>query len=686
MNIALFNRNNKESQYKINGDSYVFGTKEYLHRTAFLNVESFVKSRIEQLTLTNEVDWDTNQNNWQIGTMTGYAWCSVFPKNAPSKKILALNLTIHSDSLFTGFLPDWKDYKSIESYGLLLSIFKQHLKEFSIEFKDDLEKYPQLKVWDGINNYGRYSLFELSQNYPWYLDYWYGFDMIQFVIKNEEIVVNPMLISEYFDIGFNLFSGLFEGVNRDYMNMLNDEFDIQLYEKEICERLSDIIPILNNYGLFSDQPISVEESDGLDVEKKGNIRGSTSLGFFMVSYREKIKGYPLVLQFVIKQDYQKNKLLFQIQVSSAGYLEEEIHRPIESVLENMTEIEWDDAAVYWIRSRWLLTKEIDSISTFDPCSIAEKFLKELSHRSSRAYADFKGLKFYEPTIEPYLHKSDDLLDALSVSLTEIFSNQIYKERNLMKGCRYIDYVYSKKKVTHWLGWGLEYRDSGLYATVILNVKDTIKGVHFVEPMNKFTEENELWKIDMLSDTSNAIEPYWIFNSLSEQNLRTSSDWNRNYTAKQAKIDNEKYFWCPKQNDDKQWFQIQLPEVKEIKELKIQGAPHGKTFIKKFNLRYSLDGKNWITLEHLEGLSSGNETNIVAFEKKIHASYLRIEPYEFEGYPGLRIDVLVADIAPSKIELSATYLVDSVDKLDQYLSFTEEKIRAVKTFFQQILGF
>ncbi|MFN5911147.1 MAG: discoidin domain-containing protein, partial [Bacteroidota bacterium] len=420
-------------------------------------------------------------------------------------------------------------------------------------------------------------------------------------------------------------------------------------------------------------------------ESSENLSGSVQLGFFKVGYREKVKGYPLVLQFVIKQDYLNDKLSFQIQVCTAGYLEEEVHRPIEIVLEKMQNFEWENSTVHWIRSKWLLVHEIDSIANFDASVLAEKFLHEFSQRCAVAHADFKGLRFVEPAIEKQRLTGSELLDNITVSFSSVFSNQIYKERNMMKGCRYIDYVYSNKKVTHWLGWGLEYNESQLNAIVLFSVSDTIKGAHLVDIADLFIKENPDWK-QSIPDDQSTVEPLWIFNSLPEQNLKCSSEWNRNYSAKYAQIDNEKRYWCPKHNDDKQWIQIQLPALKEIKRLKIQGAPHGKNFIQKFNLAYSIDGKTWQKIDQIEALSSGDETKEIVFDQTIRALYLKIEPTEFVGYPGLRMDVQVMDVMPSKMELITRMPIINDESFEDFTRFIEDNVKSFQNYFKAHIGF
>jgi hypothetical protein len=120
-----------------------------------------------------------------------------------------LHISLYSDgSAAIGYLPDWKDYKGLENYGLLLSIYVNHLKAFANEYETDLKKYPNLVVWDGLNNNRHYSFTDSIKKFPWFYDHIYGFDQIQFVYNAQEIVSNPSILIEGFDISFNLFNGL----------------------------------------------------------------------------------------------------------------------------------------------------------------------------------------------------------------------------------------------------------------------------------------------------------------------------------------------------------------------------------------------------------------------------------------------------------------------------------------------
>lgn len=689
-NISLFNRFAKESLFKIKEDSYTYGTKEFYHRNSFLAVENFVKSRLDKLVFDTTSIWVTKQNNWQIGAMTGYAWCSVFPQNAPSKKILALNLTIHHDSIFTGFLPDWKDYKTLENYGLLQNVFRQHLKEFTNEYKSDLEKFPQLKVWDSINNLGYYSLFELSQNHVWYFDYLYGFDMIQFVIKNNEIHENPMLVSEYFDIGFNLFSGLFEGVNRDYLNLLQNKFEIQTKEQIITKKLRDLVVVIENYGLVAEKnnesQINTRNEDNngetVIINEESDltedfVKGSSKNGSFSVTFQAKEKGYPLLIQFKIDQNFLDNKLDFIIQVSCAGYSQEESHLDVEKVLESMKKLTFENATFHFMRSKLVMVLQIQEIENFNPTEATNFFLFEFSNRCAFSYATFLDLKIYNPKIQEFEEDAALILDEFLAINSSLFSNQIYKERNWMKGYRFIDYVYSNKTVTHWLGWGLEFKEEQLYAGIIFHVKDSLKGAFLKEQMERLASDNSEWKY-IVKGKSEEAESKWGFENIDSLKLSASTEYNRNYMAKHAFPTNKKTFWCAAKKDNEQWLQIDFSEPNEMLALKILGAPHEKTYTTVFNLLHSIDGKNWETIPNIRALDKGDDIKIIDFSNPITVKLIRLQPVEFVGWPCFRVDVEIRRIVPSKIELQWLLPVSNISEFKNVINEMPTKIVEIKS--------
>jgi hypothetical protein len=657
--INLFNKLNKESQYKITGDSHTVGTKEYNHRTAFHSVATFTKNRIAALSVDQSDYWQINQNNWQIGAMTGYAWCSIFPKNSVFGKVLSLHISLYpSGDVATGFLPDWKDYGLIANYGLLKSLFRSHIAEFLRTYADDLKKFPDLKLWDWDTNDSAYSFLESYDLHPWFYQFVYNFESIHFYLRAQETYQNPLAIRDSFDISYNLFSELFEEIQRDYLNILGAPFQLITNETVALQKMAVCKAILSRYNLN-------------DFEMKG----SGLDGDLILELQEKVKGYPIVLKVLISQDHLNDTLYFQIIVKCSGYYEAEYHEKLERILMKLQNLELDNSSIHFMRSCYFINTQIEDLANFDPELILAQFLDNFSKLCAYNYIEFMGMQVLDDAFTMDCQTLVPLIDHLSTYASGYLKNQVIKERNVMKGYRFLDYVYSNKKVTHWLGWGLIRQDELNYAAVIFHLNDTIAGAHFLEQLEKITTNSTIWKINSQGVALTNEASQWIYQQIDPKGLNSSSNWNRNYSAQHAQIDNEKQYWCAKTKDDKQWISFELENLVELSKIRIQGAPHGRFFIRTFELLYSVDKKNWTTLSLQTGLNNGTETKDIELETTIVTQYLKIIPKDFEGNPGLRIDFWASPVLAKQLEVQALFelsqFTDAAVLRDQMITCLDE---------------
>jgi hypothetical protein len=690
-NIYQFNKNNSESQYKITGDSYQYGTKEYWHRSAFQAVDQFVQSRLEKLALTDETEWDTKQNNWQIGVMTSYAWCSAFPKKAVSLRILSLHFSLYADrTAAIGFLPDWKDYKLLEKYGLMLDIFCRHLKDFAVEYENELKKYNNLYLWDGVNNRPLHSFSEMMKSNEWYFLHMYGFDQIQFYYSAKEIENNPAVLLEGFDIVFNLFGGLFEKVNRDYVNLLNDTTEIETREEAVIKKLKDLIPLLADYGLTTAEAAVASENRDEENNQEGHsgidsqgLKGSCQLGFFALEFKEKIKGYPVLLRFQFRQNYLTGKLNFNTIISVAGEAETSIHLPAEQVLSKLTEHAFSGCEAHHYKGKYILNFEVEDITEFDPTPIVFEFMNAFTLLLAEQKLDILGIKIHDPRFETQKEQINQMLDVMQLNVSPHFSNQIYKERNIMKGKRHIDYVYSNKKVTHYLGWGTELTQTDLQDILVFHVKDTIKGAHLVQLMQDFVKERPEWSYSE-TESADREEARWLGESMREMELSASSEYNRNYAARHAIIDNPNNYWCAKIKDNKQWFQVKLKETAEVTSIKLQGSAKHNSFIKQFDLMFSINGKEWKTLPGITGLESTDQEKEIILEKPVKAAFIRITPIDFNGFPALRLDIKKRNLTAGSAELY--YRCPGNTGEGNSMQVIQKHIEVFLPYFRNYIGF
>jgi len=690
MGMSSLRKHTKESIYKIKEDSYVFGTKEYWHRTAFNDLENFVKIRLKKIAI-DELTWDTNQNNWQIGAMTSYAWCTIYPKNLATKKILALHISLYSDgSAAIGYLPDWKDYKGLENYGLLLSVFVNHLKSFAKEYEVDLNRYPNLVLWDGLNNNKYYSFTDSMKKFPWFYEHMYGFDQIQFIYTAKEIISNPSILIDGFDITFNLFNGLFEGINRDYLNMLNIVFLINTEEKSIRKRLTELEPIFANFGLCETQEDdkeknTIEEEDGVQEERLDSeentistdgLKGSAYIGYLAREFRSKVKGYPLLISFQIKQDYFTNKLNYLINISCAGYLQPDIHLTVERVLESMQDLKFENTTFYFKRSKFLVVMPIDDIHSFDASPLTSYFLEIFAARCSNALVPFLGLKIHAPIIDQLQPYMIHTLEETKNSIADLFRNELKVERNWKRNCRFVDYVYGSKSMPNWVGWGFEWRNSQLYAGLIFHVRNSIKGDSLKQQMELISAENTGWEFHVVGE-EDPVDPEWILNDVNSYKFSASTEHSKPHTALHALMSNKKTYWAAKVKNSEQWWQVETKEPMLFSKLKFTGSPHGNSHMELFNLSFSMDGTTWQTIQNIEGISNGFDIKEITFEEAFSARFIRINPIKFIGWPGFRIDFFAKKIMPNQIELQWLNQVNNDVEIEQIFNEIPSKISELK---------
>jgi hypothetical protein len=364
-------------------------------------------------------------------------------------------------------------------------------------------------------------------------------------------------------------------------------------------------------------------------------------------------------------------------ISCAGYLEPTLHGRIERILESMLDLEFPTLSMHFLRSKLVAILPIENIETCDLREVTYFLLNEFSARCALNYTPFQSLKVHHSTMDLYEPQTVELLNELMPRISTLFSNGITRERNWMKGYRFLDYVYSGKGVAHWLGWGMEWQQDQMMAGVVLHVGDSLKGAQLMEQMQNKANNDSAWKFVSKGEAA-LNDPHWILSNSSAL-FTSSSDHKQNHKAHHALISNEKTFWCAAKQDDKQWWQVELPEAMSVSQLVLKGAPHGKSYVTRFHLMYSVDKKNWQTLSDFEGLNDGLSTLELTFESAFNAKFIKIIPVTFVGLPGFRVDFWGKKIVPSKIELQHWIPVNNEKELAEAAAEFEHKIKEIKAF-------
>ena len=666
--LKLFNSLSKESFFNTTpGYSEIFNTKEFWHKNAFIDIQNYVEDQLQKLTISSDTDlWETKINNWQQGNLTGYIWCSIYRNDLLAGRMLSLHFGVSKDaSIMTGLLPDWKDFKNLQYPGLFQSIFKNCLKDFVIEYRENLINYPSLKVWDGKNMRGKHTLVEILDNYPWFYEFGYQMDEINFNTTIEEIYNDPFCFIEHFDIIFNLFNGLFEVIDREYRYLLKQNFSLESIESKSIEKLESLIPTCLNYGL------SFQNSD---------IQGSGIEGRVYLEIEQTIKSYPVIFNVGFHQNYQTNQIYFKIEISCGGNFEPEFHQLLGNVLETFKEWEFENSHAYFIPSRLFIVTEIDEIESFDACKIVEKLLNDFTLQCATNDLQLFNLKLNTPEIELHQSKIDQQLEGLMPTIQTLSSNKIYTIRNWMKKLRYVDSVYSNKITPHNLSWGLEQKNNQLNVGVILAIENAHKGAEITDKVIRFNELYPTTECTSLLDNSKQ-DGIWLEDTIT-QYLQASSN-KKGSGVNQAAINNSGA-WCADSKEKNAWIELNLNEPVFFLRLKIQGAPNGNYAPKEIKISYSFDGKNWNEYNTFQINIEENQIQEIQFPSII-AKFLRISITDFNNSPGLRLDACIKRIEPTRVELKWMQPLENLNELDTSFATIPEKISIIKEFFKQSIG-
>jgi len=180
------------------------------------------------------------------------------------------------------------------------------------------------------------------------------------------------------------------------------------------------------------------------------------------------------------------------------------------------------------------------------------------------------------------------------------------------------------------GWYTSELDTGFISYV--NIYHMIIDVD--GDYNEFSPEEYATEEEDESDSS------WIVNELDDSAFSSSSDWNRNHSAKFARFDSKPKFanWSAKKNELGEWIQLDLGEEKKIKSVRIQGRHNYPQWVTKYNLWVGNDLSNWTKFEDITGTSGQDESSEFTFPELIQGQYLRFLPTEWVDHISMRVDV------------------------------------------------
>jgi hypothetical protein len=138
---------------------------------------------------------------------------------------------------------------------------------------------------------------------------------------------------------------------------------------------------------------------------------------------------------------------------------------------------------------------------------------------------------------------------------------------------------------------------------------------------------------------------WIVHELADTAFSSSSDFNRNHTAKLCRLNSGiagKANWSAKTNDTNQWLQVDLGAVESLVAVAIQGRHNLDQWVTNFNIQWSSDLQNWGMIENVNGVQDRNSISIFYLPQEALARYVRFIPMEWHNHISMRVDVAIAE--------------------------------------------
>ncbi len=666
---------NVGTNFKIDGDSNDSKTKEYWHKFAFNSLQKYIEHKLKSLQQEGGLQWTTKQNQWQIGNMTSYAWCSIFPLNAPTKAALALHVSAYSDgSIATGFLPDWKDQKDMEHFGLLQFHTRKNLRRFFQKYLNEFYKYPDLVLWDRISEKSYAPITEVLEKYPWYFETDYTFEQIQFCQTMNKTIENPGIVSESFDIIFNLFNALIPEITQDYLLHLPEIIDP--LEKQLDDAKAVLNAIQSNISNHLTDPSIIEKQED---HKRGTMG---------ITLEEKKNGCPTYLQFRMNADYSNEQIHYDIKIR-CGQNISDYHQHLDELLEQL-DFSYPEVQRLYRKSCLILRYSFLNIKEAESrlLEITAQFIQQFTLELSRKNIALLGLKPVLMKSETYIPMADLILDGLLETQKEYFSNAIKKERNITKELRYLDYNDSNKKHgQHWLGYGITWQDEqNPKWCVVLHLQNTLTGSQLLTKMETFASQNG-FDAKFTGAALDASLARWRIDEAKDDQITASSEYNRNHSARLSKLNSEHKYanWSAKKCDDSQWIQLDLLQKSMIFEVALQGRFNREQWITRYDLLVSDNGKDWtlIAANH-PGVDSCEEVQVLVLTKPVIARYVRIQPKEWHGWISLRFDVKACDVLPNQFTIEKTWDMDALQP-DQLMTETAQTLQKVYDAFKGEFG-
>lgn len=663
MSIAKLNTG---ENFKIDGNSNDIKTKEYWHKFAFKSLQLYAEYKLKTLQQEGGLQWTTKQNQWQIGNMTSYAWCSIYPLDAPTKAALALHISAYSTGdVAVGFLPDWKDQRDMEHFGLLQYHTRKNLRRFFDKYLKEFYKYPDLVLWDRMTEKSFAPITEVIEKHPWYFETDYSFEQIQFSQTFLRTIEQPGLLSESFDIAFNLFNALIPEITQDYLLALPELNDV------LAKQEADLLSLIGEAKAILAEYTGNIESIEMETDTKRGL-----LGFYL---QEKKDGAPLYIQLRFTADYNDSKVHCDFKVR-CSHNQEELHALIDEQLSSLTFEQLPFERLYR-KSCLILRRTMEQVGP-DSALVLNSFrlfMQTLTERLATHNIQILGLRPVVSDGVASMSMANEVLDVILVSEKDRFSNNLKKERNISNRLMYLDYNNSNKKHgNHWLGYGIDWRNTQDPHWIIkLHLQNTLTGASLASKMEAFAAANSYTthNSSMKPDYKNAA---WRIEQAKDEQITASSEYNRNHAARLSRLNSEHKYanWSARTCDENQWIQLDTGALSFVWEVAVQGRFNREQWLTRFDLLTSENGKDWqIVAENRQGPSGCDDIIYVTLDKPTAARYVRIHAREWHGWISLRFDVKTSEIEPGQLTIEKRRKLDN-ETVESLTSFTKEELQSI----------
>lgn len=686
--IQSINRTGVKGLFTVEkGQHSTYGNKEYFHKLAFDSSQKFVRSVMTDLQdkMSSDNEWQIETSNWQQGNMTGYVWVKLFPKNKDMSSELGLGLSLHANDYAIGFMPEWGKVRNTQNVnsGLLLNLFREKLNVYLNDFRKEFMEHDNLMIWRNAMGQDpvKLSIPRVLADIPNWINHFFDFHEIRFFKQYEDLDEEPLAIYNHLELAFSLFGGVIENVLFDYHYMIGEYVNPLEKQKDI---IFDICGWVKEQISVNTEAI-IEEF--FDV-KSGNL---------FVQLSQTIKKETICIKIGFWENLTGD-IHFGIKILSTENEEQEVFSNIRSVINRFSKefLDIEESCAYngFYSGLILVSNENGEIDEENIIVLKTKFTKAWNTLvkivSTEVCSNFFGISPKLKVLDDNKELIDSVLD--EIIKAEIVTNKISTDsRDLVFRMQYGDIFGSKKKYgSHFIHYGFDFSSDDIRFFVRIVLENRLKGAKLLNELKQLNNDQPQFEEVQLD--KDETDKTWVMNSLSDDQITASSEYNRNHSAKLARINTKPKYanWSSKKLDDQQWISVDLGKVKKIFSIKTQGRYNKDEWVTKYYLSWSSDGKNWDSDETkvYEGNNDSNSEVIQNICSPLVARYLRIHPIEWHNWISMRFDVNTSDVSDKDYELINYFSVrfDSSELKEKCLANFQCCIADIKIHCGNAFGF